>query len=297
MIIVYFLAKALIAFIQSLPLPTVARLGRAGGALAYKLDKRHRRVALDNLRMCFSGEKSEEEIVALAKENFCRLGENYCCAIKTAAMTVEQLRPYVEFIKPERIQPPRRMVFAIGHFGNFELYARFQDFSSGYQCATTYRALKQPELNRLMQSLREKSGCFYFERRTDGPLLRAAMQSPNIILGLLADQSSRGMRGPFFGHDCDTGLAPAIFALRYHCDLHTAFCFRIAPAKWVLDIGDYIPTLENGSPRSSADIMGDVNRSFEKAIRRDPANWFWVHRRWKGQSTPAKSEPTAETIE
>ena len=27
--------------------------------------------------------------------------------------------------------------------------------------------------------------------------------------------------------------------------------------------------------------MRDVNAEFEKAIRRDPANWFWVHRRWK----------------
>jgi lauroyl/myristoyl acyltransferase len=290
MIIVYFLARALIAFIQLLPLPLVARMGRAGGALAYKFDKRHRNVVLSNLQMCFGNEKSAEEIVALAKENFRRIGENTCCAIKTASMTVEQLRPHVEFVRPERIQPPRRLVIAIGHFGNFELYARFQDFSSGYQCATTYRALKQPELNRLMQAVREKSGCLYFERRTDAPLLRAAMHSPNIILGLLADQSSKGMRGPFLGHDCDTGLAPAVLALRYDSELFTAFCFRVAPAKWIIDMGDKIPTHENGSPRSSADIMSDVNRSFEKAIRRDPANWFWVHRRWKGQSSTTKPE-------
>jgi lauroyl/myristoyl acyltransferase len=291
MIIVYYFARCLIALLQSLSLPMVARLGRFGGALAYRLDGRHRRVVLDNLRMCFGGEKSEEEIIALAKENFRRIGENYCCAIKTAAMTWDQLRPYVEFDRPEQLQPPRRLVMAIGHFGNFELYARFQNLSSGYQCATTYRALKQPELNRLLQSLREKSGCLFFERRTEGPLLRAAMHNDNIILGLLADQSSRGLRGPFLGHDCDTGLAPAVFALRYHCELSTAFCFRIAPAKWRLELGDKIATHENESPRSSEDIMRDVNRSFEKAVRRDPANWFWVHRRWKVKNGPAKAEP------
>jgi lauroyl/myristoyl acyltransferase len=27
--------------------------------------------------------------------------------------------------------------------------------------------------------------------------------------------------------------------------------------------------------------MRDVNHAFEIAVRRDPANWFWVHRRWK----------------
>jgi KDO2-lipid IV(A) lauroyltransferase len=292
MILVYFLARGLIAILQWLPLPLVARLGRFGGGVAYRLDGRHRRVTLDNLRMCFKDEKTEEEIETLAKENFRRIGENYCCAIKTAAMSPEQLRPHVEFVQPEQLQPPRRMVMAIGHFGNFELYARFQNFSPGYQCATTYRALKQPELNAILQSVREKSGCLFFERRTDGPLLRAVMHKDNIILGLLADQSSRGLRAPFFGHDCDTGLAPAVFALRYHCELHTAFCFRLAPAKWRLELGDKIETLEKGEPRSSEDIMRDVNRSFEKAIRRDPANWFWVHRRWKIKSPSAPAEPT-----
>ena len=293
MIIVYFLARALIAFVQSLPLPLVARLGRLGGAIAFRLDARHRRVTLDNLLMCFGDKMSRQEIFELARENFRRLGENYCCAIKTASMTMEQLRPYVEFDRPEQIDPPRRMVMAIGHFGNFELYARFQHISPGYQCATTYRALKQPELNRLLLALREKSGCLFFERRTDGPLLRAAMNSDNILLGLLADQSARGMRAPFFGHDCDTGLAPAIFALRYRCELYTAFCFRVASARWRLELGDKIETHEDGAPRSSADIMRDVNRSFEKAILRDPDNWFWVHRRWKGQNGPAKVQEPA----
>ncbi len=290
MIIVYYLARALIAFIQSLPLPLVARLGRFGGAVAFRLDARHRRVAVDNLQMCFGAEKSRDEILALAKENFCRIGENYCCAIKTAAMSDDELRPHVELVDNGRLLPPRRLVIAIGHFGNFELYARFPLFLPGYQGATTYRALKQPELNQLMQSLRETSGCLYFERRVDGPLLRAAMSQSNIVLGLLADQSSRGLRGPFLGHDCDTGLAPAVFALRYHCELYTAFCFRVAPAKWRLELGDEIATHENGVARSSEDIMRDVNRSFEKAVCRDPANWFWVHRRWKEKNGPARKE-------
>ncbi|MGH8024363.1 MAG: lysophospholipid acyltransferase family protein [Limisphaerales bacterium] len=288
MFIVYYLARGLIAFVQWLPLPWVARIGRVGGGLAFRLDARHRRVAVENLRMCFGGQMTPGQITGLAKEHFRRLGENYCCAVKTAAMSAEQLRPYVEFDRPEQLQPPRRLVMAVGHFGNFELYPRFQNISSGYQCATTYRALKQPALNRLLLKLREKSGCLFFERRTDGPLLRAAMNRPNLLLGLLADQSSRGLRAPFFGHDCDTGLAPAIFALRYHCELYTAFCFRIAPAKWRLELGDKIATHDDGAPRSSGDIMRDVNRSFEKAIRRDPANWFWVHRRWKTQNKPSK---------
>ncbi len=96
------------------------------------------------------------------------------------------------------------------------------------------------------------------------------------------------MRLPFLGHDCDTSAAPAVFALRYHCPLHTAICYRIGLAKWRIEVGDEIPTRENGAPRSIEAIMRDVNRAFEIAVRRDPANWFWVHRRWKGGGAKAE---------
>jgi lauroyl/myristoyl acyltransferase len=286
----YFIARALIALIQSLPLRLVARIGRAGGALAFWADARHRRVTLQNLQLCLGREKSPEEIRAIAKENFRRIGENFACAVKTAAMSFDDLRPHLEFANVECLQPPRRVIVAVGHFGNFELYARFGQFAPGYQCATTYRALKQPAFDRLLHSLRERSGCLLFERRADVGRLRAAMQRSNIILGLFADQSMIGLRGPFLGRDCDTTLAPAVFALRYDCELFTAVCLRVAPARWRFELGKKIPTHENGHARSSAAIMRDVNRTFEVAIRRDPANWFWVHRRWKVDEGKAKMD-------
>jgi KDO2-lipid IV(A) lauroyltransferase len=293
--LIYWLGSGFVSLLQALPLSWVARLGRAGGALAYWLDARHRRVALKNLAMCFGGEKSPGEIRALAKENFRRIGENYASAVKTAAMSFEALRPHIEFVGIERLpeksagQPPPNVVIAIGHFGNFELYARFGQFRPDYQCATTYRALKHDAFNHLMQQVRESSGCLFFERRTDGPLLRAAMHRRGVILGFLADQSNHGFRGPFLGHDCSTTLAPAVFALRYHCELYPAICWRVALAKWRLEVGKKIPTHENGVARPTGEIIRDVNRAFEDAVRRDPANWFWVHKRWKPDASKVQS--------
>lgn len=291
--LLYWFAKLLVTLLQALPLRTVARLGRAGGAVAFHLDGRHRRVALRNLTMCFP-EKSVEEIRAIAKENFRRLGENYLSAIKTAAMTAEELKPHFKFIGAEKLLPKEpnaaveNRVVAIGHFGNFELYARFGQYVPAFHCATTYRALRQAGLNRLMQELREKSGCRFFERRTDAAALKAAMTEKGLLLGLLADQHSSlgGVRLPFFGHECSTNVGPAVFALRYHSPLYTGICYRTGLAQWQVEAGDEIPTHENGKPRSTEAITADVNRALETAIRRDPANWFWVHNRWK----PAKSQ-------
>ncbi|MBU6411649.1 MAG: hypothetical protein KGR98_14790 [Verrucomicrobia bacterium] len=287
--ILYFAARGLVVLIQTLPLRLVARVGRLAGCAAFGLDGRHRRVALQNLSLCFSGEKSVPEIRALAMENFKRIGEAYCCAVKTAAMDAAALKPHVEFVGADKIEPPpgaapRSLIMAIGHFGNFELYSRYAQFAPSFKCATTYRALNQPAINRLLQSLRSHTGCRFFERRSEGAALRAFMSQKGVLLGLFADQHEGrgGIRIPFLGHDCMTSAAPAILALRYKCPLFTGFCFRVASAQWRLEAGDEIPTFENGRPRKVEAIMRDINRVFETAVRRDPADWFWVHRRWKG---------------
>jgi len=103
------------------------------------------------------------------------------------------------------------------------------------------------------------------------------------MLGLLTDQHAgdRGLPVPFFGHESSTISAPALFALRYNLRLHTAICHRTRLAHWRIELGDEIEVREQGRPRSPEAIMQDVNRAFENAIRQDPANWFWVHRRWK----------------
>jgi KDO2-lipid IV(A) lauroyltransferase len=245
-------------------------------------------VAVAGLTQALGADKSPPEVRALAKENFRRLGENYACAIKTASMSLEELRPHLEFIcGPDLLQPsadrkPPNQVVAIGHFGNFELYARFGQLCPAYQCGTTYRGLKQESLSRLMQKMRERSGCRFFERRTDAAALKAFMNEQGVMLGLLADQhAGNGVRLPFFGRECSSSTAPAIFALRYDCALRTGICYRVGLAQWRIEAGPEIPTHEKGAARSVADITLDINRAFEAAIRRDPANWFWVHNRWK----------------
>jgi lauroyl/myristoyl acyltransferase len=297
--LLYIAVLGLVKVLQALPLRVVALIGRTGGGLAYYLDARHRRVAMRNLEMCLGREYSRERLRGIARENFRRLGENYACAIKTSAMTAEQIRPHLEFVTLEKLYPepfgkeaPRRVV-AIGHFGNFELYARFGQYIPGVKCATTYRALRQPSLNRLMQAMRAKSDALFFERRTEAEALKAAMHTPGILLGLLLDQhaGSGGVIVPFFGKDCSTSASAAVFALRYDCPLHTGICYRIGLAQWRIEAGEEIPTRVHGQPRNVGDITRDINRAFEAAVRRDPANWFWVHNRWKTPKTGRAPKP------
>jgi len=286
--ILYQFARGLMAIIRSMPLTWAARLGRAIGGLVYALDKRHRRAAIENLTDCFGKDKTAQEIRRLARENFKRIGENFTCAVKTSSMPASEIRKILEVKGAEKLAPRNESdqqgrLIAIGHFGNFELYARANQFVTGYQFATTFRALRQKSLSQLLLQMRQQSGCLYFERRTDEAILRHALTQNRTMLGLLVDQHAglRGLPIPFFGRECSTSAAPAIYAKRYHCPLHVAICYRVALGRWVIEVGDEIPTMIDGHPRLSEDITLEINQQYEKAIRRDPANWFWVHRRWK----------------
>lgn len=301
----YCVLARLLKGLQALPLPWVAWIGRQGGGLAFWLDARHRKVALRNLARCFGTEKSRAQIRALAREHFRRLGENYASAIKTAAMSWAELEPYVQFAHAERILPIgndgglRSCVVAIGHFGNFELYARFGQAFPGYRCATTYRALKQPSMNRLLQEMRARSGCLFFERRTESRALKTALATQPLLLGLLADQHAgrAGVPVVFFGQLCSASAAPAILALRYRCPLLTGFCYRVALGRWRIEPGEQIPTHVDGRPRPVQEITADINQAFEAAVRRDPANWFWVHNRWKTSRSSKTGSMPKEPVE
>lgn len=318
--LLYWFVAGLIRFLQWLPIRSVARLGQLGGTFFYLLDFRHRRVALANLKLCFGHQLSPSELRALARKNFRRIGENFACAVKTASFSPSQLSRHVQFVGtdtvtrfrpgehiPQRIlspsgpphspsapapppeslpspasQPPTRVV-ALGHFGNFELYSRFAQFSPEWTSAATFRGLPNPRLNQLLHQMRTQSGCLFFERRGGIDALKRVIRENPTLLGFLADQHAgrTGVRIQFLGHECSTTTAPAIFALRYRCPLFTAVCYRTGLAQWKVEVGPEIPTRLDGHPRPVADIMQDVNHALEQAVLRDPANWFWVHNRWK----------------
>ena len=287
--IIVFFARCVFSGLRALPLRGAARLGRFFGWLAYVVDRRHRRVALTNLEAVFGREMSPVEIHALARENFRRIGESFVCGICTAGWVGEKLDRVLELVGAEKIIPDEKTgslpsrILAFGHFGNFEIFANTACMLPGYKTATTYRAVKPEALNDLLLSYRESSNTIFFERRRDAAKLKRMLKAGGILLGLFSDQNGgpRGVQGPFMGIECSTSAAPAVLARRFNYPFFTAICYRTGLARRRIEVGDEIPLREGGEPRTNQAITADMNRAFEQAVRRDPANWFWVHNRWK----------------
>jgi len=287
--LIYLVVRAIVAVFQALPIQTVARIGRAGGAIAYFLDVRHRNVAIKNLTRCFAPEKTPEEIRVIAKMNYRNIGEVYCCILKTAAMPDEEVRQIMQVKGAEKIPakgPDGKLlnrVIAGGHFGNYELATRASAFVPGYRGVATYRGIGSSRLNQLLLDMRTVSGNLLFDRRAGADQVRLAMSEGGKLLTLAVDQSDRsgGIELPFLGYYAWTSRSAAVLAQRYKCDIFPAISYRVGLAHWVVEIGDPIVTEINGERRLAADIMREVNAALEAGVRRDPANWFWVHNRWK----------------
>ena len=96
-----------------------------------------------------------------------------------------------------------------------------------------------------------------------------------------------------FPHLTRLGLLSALLAASGSAAESTTF-------RWRIEAGARIPTREEGRARAIEDITRDVNTAFEAAIRRDPANWFWVHNRWKAwfkaQAQPAPTVVTQASV-
>ncbi len=282
-------ARCIFTGLRALPLRGAARVGRFLGWIAFVLDRRHRRVALVNLEAVFGREKSRREITALGRENFRRIGESFVGGICTAGLAGAALDRVLEVEGADKLlpkpgeDPTRSRIVAMGHFGNFEIFANTAHLLPGYKTATTYRAVKPNALNDLLLSYRESLHTVFFERTRDAVRIKSHLKTGGIMLGLFSDQSGgpRGIKGPFMGIECSTSAAPVVFCRRFNLPLFTAICYRTDLGRWRIEVGDEIPLSESGEPRSPQAITEDINHTFEQAVRRDPANWFWVHNRWR----------------
>src|SRR5437763_1564820 len=65
--LVYLGVRILVCIIQALSFETACRLARLLGWIAFKLDKRHRQVAIDNLQKAFPNQHTDAQLDAIVR--------------------------------------------------------------------------------------------------------------------------------------------------------------------------------------------------------------------------------------
>jgi lauroyl/myristoyl acyltransferase len=145
---------------------------------------------------------------------------------------------------------------------------------------TVARPLDNPLVDGWVTSVRHAVG--HFSVPKDGALrgLLRTVRSGKCI-GMLADQNGgrHGRLSTFFGRPCSTQAGGIVLARRLGIPFTIGSLERRAPGFHRLVLGPpvYVRDGEDGE-REAVDAM---NRGIEEFVRRRPADWMWLHRRWR----------------
>jgi heptosyltransferase-2 len=280
--LVYILALAVVGFVRRLPLSVCFLLGQAGGAFLWFILPGYRRLARENLTVAFGQEMSPREIRRLAYRHFTTLGANVLSAIKIPALSHEEIDRVatienLDLIR-KNIAEGRPVLLAINHIGNWELYAQLVYTVPEARFGTVYQALHNKLVDDLVNRDRRRLGVATFDRKDGFQAALALLREPG-ILGVLVDQhaGNSGVWTPFFGRLCSTSPLSATLAIRTGAAVLPVAIHTEGFAKWRVVLSDAIPW----TAAAADQLTLDINKALEKQIRTTPADWFWVHNRWK----------------
>jgi KDO2-lipid IV(A) lauroyltransferase len=278
------------AFVRLLTFPLLctdlrgaARIGRALGRLLGAVDRRHRRVAEDNLRRAFGPSLPESEVRRISGRVYENLGV-------TAAEVIHgprriRGRAARRWFRAEGEGPARAaaqrgpILFLSAHFGNWEHIIPAVR-AHGLEILTVARPLDNPCLDRWVTGIRHAVGHFSLEKAGAlRGLVRALREGRHV--GMLADQNGgrHGALSTFFGRPVSTQAAGISLARRLKVPYCVGVLERRAPGFHLLRVDP--PVYVRDDDDGEREAVDDLNRRLERFIRARPEEWMWLHRRWR----------------
>lgn len=269
-------------------------LGEGVARLIFRLDRRHRGIAIENLTRAFPEMSSPQEIAALARAVFENLGRTAVDVARSDGLLRGALADRVEMVGFDRVQEAQKrgrgILFITAHFGPWELMPLLLAVHIG-PAHVVARPLDNPRLDDLLTTLRERGGNRVIRKRDAVQGILQALRRGEIV-GILIDQhisEREGVVVPFFGRPASTAFAPALIAMRSGAAVFPVGITREGRGRYRMRAAEEVPVRRSGDFKAElAENTARFTAAIEAMIRQRPDHWFWVHRRWK---TPLPVDP------
>jgi KDO2-lipid IV(A) lauroyltransferase len=176
----------------------------------------------------------------------------------------------------------RGVVVVTGHIGNWELLAAGYALR-GYPVSAVARQVYDPRLDRMINDLRKNARVRGISRDTGLREMIGVLRRGE-LLGVLMDQDTkvRGAFVPFFGRLAHTPVGPVMLAMKTGAPVVPMAIHRQPDDTHVITV---MPPVKM---RYTEDREDDLRintwrctRVLEDFIRQQPAQWVWMHDRWK----------------
>ena len=272
--------------IALLPLPAIRWLGAALGTLLWPLARERRQITLRNLELCFPA-LSAQERVALAKQNFRNTASGFLETAKVWFTDTATLGKHVEVEGLTHLQQAvanGKGVLVLGfHLTDLELGgAALAPFC---KLAAMYRPHANPVFEHAMRAGRERH--FPLIPRDDVRAMLRWLKSGGCVW-YAADQdygAQHSVFAPFFGIPTATITATSRFA-----KLSGAAVVPFTHVRTVrgikLILHPPLTAIPSGDDAADAE---SANAFLEQWLRSHPADYLWLHRRFKTRPAGAES--------
>jgi len=277
--------RGVIAFVHVAPRAVIDACGSALGGAFYLLDRRHRRVALENVAAAFPGRAVSEQR-AIVRGAFAHFGRLLFAVLEFATLAPEAMLARVEFEGEDRVRlahaQNKGVLFVTGHFGFWELQAMVHALRLP-PMAVLARTLDNRALNDLLERIRTRTGNTVVYRQGTMRRVMRVLQAGQGV-GVLIDQhllSRDAIYVDFFDRPAATTSAVAALAIRTGAPVVPLFALPLGGGRYRMI---YEHPVEPPAGEDAAAVREFTQRCtdiLEMYVRRHPQLWLWMHRRWR----------------
>ena len=286
----YLLIRIVGACFNLLPFSLVLRLARPLGLLLFQCLGPYRRIALENLRGAFGREKSEAEIIQIAKESFVYLAEFGAGWLRLPHFARHPNR-YLKINGVERIgaalEKKKGAFLFLSHGGNWEAASLIGGWLIAKPLGTAIHALarplRNPYLYHYVLHLRGLLGLRSISKIGAVREMFKCLNKNEIVCSLVDQRVGEGsVEVKFFGRPALTTSLPSIAALRLGTPLFFTSAHLTPDLRYVLEVEGPLPIDDTGDlERDVQTNTQKINDRIEAEIRKNPGHWLWMHNRWR----------------
>ena len=266
-----------------LPLGMQAAVGRGLGALLWRFGRSRRRVALRNLALCFP-DWSEAQRTQLAREHFGWVGrsllERGMLWFASEARLRRLIRIEGDVGLAERCERP--VMWLVPHFLALDVAGAAAQIFQSRRFGSIYQAQSNPVFDAAVKRGRLRFGKVELFARTEGAraLMRSIRQGQPFFNLPDMDFGARDAAFvPFFGVPAATLLAPSRMSRALDMVVQPVVA-EMLPGGQGYRVRFLPPWTDFPTPEAEMDTAR-MNRWIESEIRQAPAQYLWVHKRFK----------------
>jgi Kdo2-lipid IVA lauroyltransferase/acyltransferase len=265
----------------------LAIAGSILGTMAYMVDFRHRRIVRRNLQLVYP-QWPRERINVVSRRVFHNTAITLLEFLQMASLSrgamLRKVRIQGEKHLLEAARSPRGAIVISAHIGNWEAAHMVTACFLERPVVLVARRVRPHILNQWVNRLRGRFGGVLLDKAGALPKMARALKGGKLV-GILIDQStlrSEGVEIDFLGYRAMATPSAAILARRFNTPVLPAFCLRQKDGQLTLTVQPPLALARTNDRQ--ADMVENtqiMNDAVAEAIRSQPDQWFWFHKRWK----------------